>query len=419
MKIERLSLRNFRNVGDAYFDADPRLNFLVGKNGQGKTSFLEAIGYLALLRSFRGAKSDEVVRWGQPASEISATISPEGDESSRAYRSELKIRFEPPVPGTSGRSKKTASINGKAYGSSSQYLTQRFGNFSLGFHSVVFNPADHYLLRGEPSERRTFLDRVLAAEDEEFLNWVSKYARVLEQRNRLLKDSDGRPQESVLLGFTEPLVHLGARITHRRLEWLKRVSAPLQNTAKKIAPEQPEMRVILLSNWCPETQGLSFSNKDLDPRSFSGQGPLPSVEILEQSFWNQLSLMRDAEVRSRTSNVGPHRDDWTFYFGDQPLKGHGSQGEMRSALLALKLSEIVLFREKTGHRPVLLLDDFSSELDRERREFLLRFLLDSDLQVFVTTTEDSIGLGRRFVVRDGGIRQVGNDNSAERSQPVL
>jgi DNA replication and repair protein RecF len=92
-----------------------------------------------------------------------------------------------------------------------------------------------------------------------------------------------------------------------------------------------------------------------------------------------------------------------FYLGDQVLKGHGSQGEVRSALLALKLCEIELFRGKTGHSPLLLLDDFSSELDRDRRFFLLRFLSGTDLQVFVTTTEDSIGLGRRFWVSNGNL----------------
>jgi DNA replication and repair protein RecF len=89
--------------------------------------------------------------------------------------------------------------------------------------------------------------------------------------------------------------------------------------------------------------------------------------------------------------AGPHRDDWSFFYGEQALRGHGSQGEVRSALLALKLCEIELFRSATGHRPLFLLDDFSSELDRERRGFLLRFLLESDLQVFVSTTEESYG----------------------------
>jgi len=150
---------------------------------------------------------------------------------------------------------------------------------------------------------------------------------------------------------------------------------------------------------------LSFNNSDLDAVHFAGQGLLPSLELLEQAFWTRLSSLEDTEMRVRNSLVGPHRDDWTFFLGDPVLKGHGSQGEVRSALLALKLSEIELFRERTGHRPLLLLDDFSSELDRERRMFLLSFLSRTDLQVFVTSTEESISIGRRFWVSKGTLTE--------------
>src|SRR6185369_10604610 len=110
------------------------------------------------------------------------------------------------------------------------------------------------------------------------------------------------------------------------------------------------------------------------PSGFTGQLPSPSLELLQKSFWAKVSAVEAAERKQRCSLVGAHRDDWAFVFGGHPLKGHGSQGEVRSALLALKLSEIELFRNETGHRPLFLLDDFSSELDRERRLFLLGFL---------------------------------------------
>jgi len=161
---------------------------------------------------------------------------------------------------------------------------------------------------------------------------------------------------------------------------------------------------------------LSIPNNDLNSGHFAGQDPRPSVEILEQSFWTRLNALEEAELRTRSSLVGPHRDDWAFFLGDHVLKGHGSQGEVRSALLALKLSEIELFRERTGHRPLLLLDDFSSELDRERRSFLLRFLSETDLQVFITTTEDAVAwvkpIGKRFQVSNGLLAERTNDHSA-------
>lgn len=399
MKVKKLTLRNFRNIEESSFVPDPHLNFIFGKNGQGKTSFLEALSYLATLRSFRGAKNDEVIRWDQTFAEAQCQI---GEDS---WDAELKVAFSFELGALGSvlphrRAKKVALINGKAFKSSTAYLNQRFGSFELGFHTVVFNPSDHDLVRGEPGLRRGYLDRVLIAENVEYLKVLQKYQRTLEQRNALLKGEEN-PSKSLLLGFTEPLVHYGAQVTLTRLQWLERLSFYLNNTAHQIAPKQPNLRAFYLSNWCPEIEGLSFINNNLSQRHFAGQWPLPSLELLEQAFWTKLSTLEQAEIKARSSLVGPHRDDWTFYLGDQVLKGHGSQGEVRSALLALKLSEIELFRKQTSHRPLLLLDDFSSELDRERREFLLRFLAQTDLQVFVTTTEESVWLGKRFWVSHG------------------
>ena len=198
-----------------------------------------------------------------------------------------------------------------------------------------------------------------------------------------------------------------------RLTWIAGVADRINYTMHKIAPQQPDLSLIYHSNWVPEIENLSSSNNNLRQVHFAGQGPLPSLELLEQGFWKQSSALEAAEWRIGYSLVGPHRDDWAFYLGDQPLKGHGSQGEVRSALLALKLSEIELFRNRTGHRPLFLLDDFSSELDRERRSFLLRFLSETDLQVFVTTTEDSLFMGRRYWVLNGTLREDTNEHSGK------
>ena len=404
MKVEKLSLRNFRNVEDSNFIADPHLNFLVGQNGQGKTSFLEALGYLATLRSFRGAKTEEVLRYNQQRAEISCLVSINGasDKQIDPFRSELKIDFNQGIKSAG----KVASINGKPFRSSTQYLSQRFGSFQLGFHTVVFNPSDHDLVRLEPTLRRSYLDRVLSAEDIEYLRVYQKYQRVLQQRNALLKSTDQVPNANQLAGFTEPLVKLGSIIVYARLKWLERLRYRLDNVVNQIAPNQPALQLIYLSNWVPQIHNLSSSSNNLDSVHFAGQEPLPSLEILEQAFWNQLATLRDTELRTRSCLVGPHRDDWAFLIGRQNLKGHGSQGEVRSALLALKLCEIELFRKQTGHRPLLLLDDFSSELDRERRAFLLRFLSLSDLQVFVTSTEESVFEGKRFWVSGGNITHL-------------
>ncbi len=398
MLVQKLTLRDFRNVRETILQPDPRLNVLVGANGQGKTSILEALGFLATLRSFRDSKTLEVIRYAQAASEVSCALG-EGD-----WTTDLKVSFVRMDTATGPRGRKLAYINGKPYTSSTQYLSQRFGSFELGFHAVVFNPSDHQLVAGDPGTRRSFLDRVISAEDVGYLETLQKYQRVLEQRNALLKTGDQRSRD-VLIGFTEPLAEYAALLCLQRLSYLQRLAQPLLETAHCIAPKQPDLRLIYLSNWAPQIEGLSFPNKDLSGVHFAGHSVLPSLEILEQAFWSKLSSLEAAEWRAGHSLVGPHRDDWAFFLGSQTLKGHGSQGEVRSALLALKLSEIELFQNRTGHRPIFLLDDFSSELDEERRSFLLRFLTETDLQVFVSTTEGSFEGGKRFRVVDGQVQE--------------
>ncbi len=399
MKVERLSLRNFRNFEACRIEPSEGLNFLLGGNGQGKTSVLEAIHLLGTLRSFRGSDSAEMLRWGASRAEIDCVVSPRADEASEAWRTDLKFSLERPQDGP--RVIKTAEINGKPYRSASHYLKQRFGQVELGFHSVVFNPSDHDLVRGSPSERRAYLDRVLGAERLDYFQALQAYGKTLEQRNAALKDFAFDP--ALLHGFTEPLIRTGAQIVHMRLEWIHQAQAAFTAHARQIAPNQSITRVFYLSNWVPKIEGLSFPIQDLDNKQFTGHSPVPSLELLEIEFRKALAQVAKAEQKAQHSLVGPHRDDWDIALGDRSIRGHGSQGEVRSSLLALKMTEIERFRKTTGHRPLFLLDDFSSELDQSRRGFLLHFLAETDLQVFVTTTEGSIELGRRFWVSQGNV----------------
>lgn len=395
MKVEKLSLRSFRNITDSDYYPGPSINFILGENGQGKTSCLEALGFLSSLRSFRGSKTNEVIQWNSDHAEVSCILNsgqnnpnnPGADD----WKTELKVAFGYHDQ-QKQRATKVAFINNKPYKSSTQYMCQRFSHFQLGFHSVTFNPSDHDLVRGDPATRRSYLDQILSAEDATYLATLQRFRRVLDQRNAWLKSSDA-PSRDVLAGFSMTLVREGAYLAYKRLEWIQKLQKYLNETVLKIAPKQPFLRMFYISNWAPEIEGLSLISDDLSSIHFTGQGLLPSLEQLEQAFAKKLASLEPAELKARHSLVGPQRDDWMFTLGDQLLKGHGSQGETRSALLALKLSEVELFRNTTGHQPIFLLDDFSSELDRERRNFLLEFLVKRELQVFVSTTEDSSFVG--------------------------
>lgn len=369
MKLERLQLRNFRNIESLDLSPSAGVNLFLGSNGQGKTSILESIGILSQMRSFRGSPSDQWLKSETQAGEIGGRLAyGESTIDQPGLTTELKVRF--------AEGERSAEINGKPYRSLTRYLSQRFGDLRLGFHAIIFNPADHEIVRGEPALRRGFLDRALSAESLEYLTYLKRYQKNLEQKNAVLRFGD-RSQTPLLESFQEALISDGAWLVLRRLEWLKRVETPLKQKLQKIAPTQAPLSMRYVSKW------LVLSD------SFFGQSSLPSLQTLEQLLWKHLGILRESEWAAKHSLGGPHRDDWSFLLGSLPLQGHGSQGETRSTLLALKLAELEVFQEATGHRPVFLLDDFSSELDETRRRYLVEFLTQSGLQVFVTTTEET------------------------------
>ncbi|HTL12755.1 MAG TPA: DNA replication/repair protein RecF [Bdellovibrionota bacterium] len=397
MKVQSVQLRNFRNVRQSILEPHPGLNFLVGRNAQGKTSFVEAIHFLSSLRSFRNAKPQEVIRWGEDQAEIRCRIH-QPAESGAGWDTDLELKLT--TDRVTGRGTKLAAINGKTYRSSVEYLEQKLRAPGAGFHTIVFNPSDHELVRGEPRLRREYLDRVVCAESVELLQALKRYHRVLEQRNRLLKEPRW-VEPGLLEEFSQPLLDLGAQLVHGRLKWLERLQPRAASILERIAPKQASLGLFYSSDWLRISGQNSSGSEALTGGYFPGHAPLPSLELVRSQLADEAARRRPAELQAGTTLVGPHRDDWGFSLEDRTLKGHGSQGEVRSTLVALKMAEVELFREATGLQPLFLLDDFSSELDGDRREFLLGFLRETDLQVFVTTTEESRVDGKRFRVEEG------------------
>jgi DNA replication and repair protein RecF len=402
MKLERLRLRNFRNWRDLDLVPGPGINFIFGTNGQGKTSVLESLGVLSGLKSFKTNNADELITHNERLAEIDAVLSATGligsSDENFDWRTDLKVSLS--LEAGAPRAKKTAFINGKPFKSALSFVSQRFGNAKLGFHAVIFNPSDHDLVRGDPSYRRQALDRILAAEGLDHLKDLQAYQKLLEQRNALLKSD--QPVETMLLdGFSDALVTTGAKITLRRLEWLKNTAPLVRDVLRSIAPSQIPVDLHYSSKWafCDPKKITNINN--LNHFHFAGQQDLPSLEDLRKAFAETLRHSRPVELRTQTTLVGPHRDDWGFDLGEQFLQTRGSQGEVRSVLLAFKLSEVRSFKEKNGLAPVFLLDDFSSELDDNRRTFLLEFLRSSDLQVFITTTDRRLAAGKCFEVESG------------------
>ena len=287
-------------------------------------------------------------------------------------------------------------MNGKLVKSQSEYIQSRFTLPGSGFHAITFNPSDHELVRGEPKQRRNYINQAISAEQQEYLRELKNYQKVLDHRNSILKKESNHRQ--MFSEFTTQLVKMGSYIVWQRLIWLERMNEKIQEKLAEIAPEQGALSIdyscSLIGSQIEESGG-----------NFSGQRSVPSLEEIEEVFEKKIHALRDAEWAAQSTLVGPQRDDLVFKIGTQVLKGHGSQGEVRSSLLALKKAEIELFQESTGLRPVLLIDDFSSELDLRRREQLLKSLAEAKLQVFVTGTEEPLFEGARFYVSKGMISQ--------------
>ena len=380
MQIKSLSIHDFRNIEQADFYASPGINFFEGLNGQGKTSILEAITLLTSLGSFRTHHLGEIIRQGQTSTWVTGKIT---DSDHVEFETELKVALTSQAGLIAPR--KAAWVNGHLHRTASSYLAQRHNTVQLGVHSVIFNPTDHDLVRGAPNVRRAYLDRVVSAEDLDHLESLRRYQKALQQRNRILKEG-GSAFGAEAISFETVLISEGARIALRRVSWLHANESLLWKFLEKIAPAQPAPGLSYLSPWVASSVPLDLSEY---------------LTALSHAFQKS----RARENLAGVTLAGPHRDDWDFKLGQSHLRAVGSQGEIRSVLLALKLTEVSAFSRATSQKPVLLLDDFSSELDLNRRAFLLENLTQSGIQIFVTATEAPLRRFAEFFVENGKIRQ--------------
>jgi len=369
LKIKTLQIRNIRNIEEVTLSCSAGIHFIHGENGQGKTTILESVYILSNLRSFRDSDLAATLQYGKQAGQIKGSF--EIDPNTHA---ELKVdliqnpqRFE-----------KRAYVNEKLSRSAADYYGVKLQHSPIQFHAINLNPTSTDLIRGEPALRRNYFNQVISSQNPQYMNYLRRYQKFVDQKNALLKDEQ-KWDFSLLKVLNEGLVQEGAKVLHERLLYLSKMVSPVQQFLSNIAPKQH--RVIL-------------GYKSRKTLYFTGHFDLPSIKFLEEILHQEVLEMSPQERARRSSLVGPHRDDFVFTIvnesSDQKadLVDVGSQGEIRSFLLALKLAELEEFKNETGVLPVLLIDDFSSELDSNRRGFLLNYLKNSGLQIFVTSTDD-------------------------------
>ncbi len=347
MLLLSLTLEDFRNFAQVVMTPSPRATIAVGQNGQGKTNLLEAIYFLATLKPLRANKLSELVRFGQPKATVRGRFTLKGAEREISVEVTQGIR--------------QAFVDGKR----AQSLEDYFGGVSV----VAFTPEDLAVVKGAPDGRRAFLDRAVFNRFPAFLAESRAYARALKSRNRLLKEG---ASAGYLEAFDETLAKTGARVLVRRRALLQELAPRAEAAFTAIGRTEAQAR-------------FTYRPSCDEPRWHEGDEAALCAALGEGL---SAKLGRDRE-RGFTS-VGPHADDLVIGLAGRAAKSYASQGQQRALVLGWKVAEIENLTAALGVKPLLLLDDVSSELDPERNAYLMEYVSASGAQLFLSTTDPKL-----------------------------
>lgn len=385
MHLRHLSLADFRSYPSAELALAPGVTTLVGSNGQGKTNLVEAAGYLATLGSHRVANDQPLVRFGCESAVVRGAVVHAG----RDTMIEVEI-----TPGRANRGR----INRAAVTRTRDLL----GHLRM----VLFAPEDLALVKGEPEQRRRFLDDLLVARQPRWAGVRADYDKAIRQRNALLRSAaplwrsrNGRSggqrrrapvslppgqdvatalesADSTLSVWDEHVAEVGAALIYARLRLLRDLTGHLTEAYRQISAN-----TTVVSAWYRSSLSEEFA-------SSIAAGNVPEQEELRQAILTSMGQVRSQEQERGVSLVGPHRDDLVLTLGEMPAKGYASHGESWSLALSLRLAAFALLRHDLGTDPVLVLDDVFAELDSGRRDRLAQRLSDAE-QVLITAAVES------------------------------
>lgn len=358
MIIKKLELADFRNYESLDISFDKGTNILYGDNAQGKTNILEAIYVSATTKSHKGSKDKEIVNFDKEEAHIRTYLEKEDEE----IRVDMHLRKN---------KSKGIAIDGQKIKKAAELL---------GLLNVVFfSPEDLGIIKNGPSERRRFADMELCQLDNFYLYNLNNYNKIINQRNKLLKDMYFNPGLKETLNIWDSqLVSFGSKIIERRIQFANQMSEIIYDIHKKLSGGREEL-VIKYE---------------------------PDVSI--DDFERLMRINQERDIKLKQTTTGPHRDDFSFIVNGIDIRKYGSQGQQRTAALSLKLSEIELVKKISKDTPVLLLDDVLSELDSNRQNYLLNSI--GDIQTIITCTGLDEFINNRFEINK--IFKVTNGNVA-------
>ncbi|HEY3343658.1 MAG TPA: DNA replication and repair protein RecF [Anaerolineaceae bacterium] len=376
MHLTHLSLTNFRSFARLDMDLPRRLILLVGGNAQGKTTILEAIYYLATFTSFHAGNDRQLINF-LAAREPLAVSRLVADYQRGKGSHHLEVRIIQEASGINGgaRVRKEILLDG----------VKRTAAEAIGhFNAVIFLPHMARIVEGGPEERRRYLNLAISQGNSAYAQALSEYNLALTQRNALLKqlsERGGDPDQ--LVYWDEVLTRRGAQIIQVRIQAIHE----LERLAKRIHHKLTHTNEVLRMAYQPAFDPLPQPEGQYAlPLSTAIDRTNLGPDQIRQGFAQRLVAIRAEEITRGMTTIGPHRDELRFLSNGIDLGDFGSRGQVRTALLALKLAEVSWLKDKTGHWPVLLLDEILAELDTQRREDLLAFLSESE-QAMLTTTD--------------------------------
>lgn len=342
MFVEKIYLSNFRNYENAQIKLEKGTNVIYGANAKGKTNILESVCVMSTARSHRNARESEMIRLGTECSKIKIKFFSHG----RQNVGEIQFFSD---------KKKRILINGVPATKTSEIMGY--------LNTVIFCPEDLKLVKGSPGERRKMLDLGISQLRHKYFHSLSNYYKILEQRNRLLKEN---PESDMLWVWDEKLVESGADIIWFRYSYIERLKSKVSKILKEICNEDIDI-----------VYNCGFESENFKDK-----------EKIKITFKQELEINLEREKRFGISLTGPHRDDFKIILNNNEAKLYASQGQQRSIALAIKMAEVELIKDDTGETPVLLLDDVLSELDESRRGYILNNI--ENIQVIITCTDKDL-----------------------------
>lgn len=346
MNVSKISLKNYRNFKEEVFSPKGGINIIYGDNAQGKTNLLEAIWLFTGGRSFRGSKDQELVKFD----ELYAELAMDFRSKKREQCAEIRIQDK----------KRKVSLNGIEKTSAAALV----GNFC----AVVFSPCHLSLVKDGPLQRRKFIDSSICQIKPSYCKTLSVYNHIINQRNTLLKDIRHYPDLlDTLEIWDQRLSDYGAVLLKERNDYCKLLKEEAQKVYSGIADGKEVLSLSYKSNF-----------KEIDDLC---------LRDIKEGLLQSLKKQRQIDLNLGFTSVGPHRDDLNLEIDGKLLRAFASQGQQRSCVLALKIAEAIILMDKIGEKPIILLDDVMSELDRKRQKYLMDVI--KDFQVFISLCEPS------------------------------